>query len=206
MTNKGNNSPGCIEILAHLAAWVCGVVWSVYAIIAIAHSSNAQIVASCAGSHLYAAAIVLVVLTISGLEGSRRGRQASISDDNPWAALCAMFVSLGIFGWVCTEYRRCGGTRLDDNNVRRMVGIWVFTVGGVLAACVLGVILYGMFTWIRHRCRAGKSQLRLPLRDDEEDGGGATRPSGYSSLEEGTRAASNPVAVPRGSDEGGEVI
>ena len=172
----------CSLALARIAAWGAGVTWSVFAIKALASSSNHAIQSYCAASHLYPACIVAVVITIGGLIS--HGRSSGNGEDGVAAAACAMVVSLSLYGWIIAEYHRCRGLP-QANPIEHIVGIWVWSIGGTLAICALAAVVFAIGSCLCARCRKNKNpSLSRKLRDDDDRQAAG---SVYTGLEEGRR-------------------
>ena len=129
-------------------------VWSVFACLAIVHTSAARIRTDSPGSHLWEAAIAVVLISVSTLctdarKKSAGGLAAIIS------SCCGALIALGLAVWVSYETITFSGSSTDPKaqHLRFMMLVWLVYIGSLVAIGICFSIVKCTIRWCRMRHR-----------------------------------------------------
>ena len=180
MTRNGDSTicGCCCGLLARLLGLAASIAFAAFGIRALKNESNDDIRQTCAGSTMWCALLVQVILAISGayqtLTGGKKEKKKKDEDGDTVASLVAMVVLLGIASWAIHETRTsCVKEHFGDSPVRTWSRGWALLVFGVTTIAVLGAcVVCCCPSWVERCARWVESRQspvpRLDPTDPEE--------------------------------------
>ena len=145
MTRNGDSTicGFCCGLLTRLLGLAAGVAFAVFGIMALKNESNDDVRQICAGSTMWSALLVQVILAISGayqtLTGGKKEKKKKDEDGDAVASLVAVVILVGVASWAIHETRTsCVKEHFGDSPVRTLSRGWALLVFGVFVIAVLG--------------------------------------------------------------------